>query len=229
MDKGYLKYLRYFHRLDAHHKLYISAGMALVIFILTFGRFSSSIQITWLAYALSSLILAWITILTSHPAEGKHEAHSQGSSRTLVFLFAVAAAFVSLFAILILLRGSAEGSKQELTTIFIPLACVISAWWLVHTVFTLRHAHFYYCDIDHDKKGVNVKPGGLVFTDEAEPDYLDFTYFAFVLGMTSQVSDIQITSHRIRRLAWMHGVLSFAFNTIIVALTINIISGLIQK
>lgn len=73
------------------------------------------------------------------------------------------------------------------------------------------------------------KPGGLEFPNEKKPDYLDFTYFAFVIGMTFQVSDVDITSKRIRRLAWMHGVLSFAFNTIIVALTINIISGLVQK
>ncbi|MHB1179600.1 MAG: DUF1345 domain-containing protein [Daejeonella sp.] len=229
MDKAKLKY---FQRLDAHHKLYISAGIALIIFMLTYGRFSSSVHfmVTWLAYALSSLILAWITILTSHPAEVKHEAHAQDSSRTLVFLFAVAAAFASLFAILILLQGSEESSRQGLAyQIIIPFACVMSSWWLVHTVFTLRYAHFYYCDMDNDKKGENMKPGGLIFPDEKEPDYLDFTYFAFVVGMTFQVSDIQITSRRIRRLAWMHGVLSFAFNTVIVALTINIVSGLIQK
>ncbi|HEY0668480.1 MAG TPA: DUF1345 domain-containing protein, partial [Sphingobacteriaceae bacterium] len=221
-----------FQRLDAHHKLYISAGMALIIFMLTYGIFSPSVHfmITWLAYALTSLALSWITILTSHPAEVKYEAHDQDSSRTLVFFFAVAAAFASLFAILILLQGSSGLPKEELPAdILIPLACVISSWWLVHTVFTLRYAHFYYCDMDHDRKGENVKPGGLVFPDEEEPDYLDFTYFAFVIGMTFQVSDIQITSRRIRRLAWMHGVLSFAFNTIIVALTINIVSGLIQK
>ncbi|WP_276348932.1 DUF1345 domain-containing protein [Daejeonella sp. JGW-45] len=229
MDKGKLKY---FQRLDAHHKLYISAGMALIIFLLSYGKFSSSVHymITWLAYALSSIILAWITILTSHPAEVKHEAHDQDSSRTLVFLFAVAAAFASLFAILILLQGSGDSSKPDLAyQIIIPFACVMSSWWLVHTIFTLRYAHFYYCDMDNDKKGENVKPEGLIFPGEKEPDYLDFTYFSFVIGMTFQVSDIQITSRRIRRLVWMHGVLSFAFNTIIVALTINIVSGLIQK
>lgn len=229
MDKGKLTY---FQRLDAHHKLYISTGMALIIFLLSYGRFSSSVHymITWLAYALSSLILAWITILTSHPAEVKHEAHSQDSSRTLVFFFAVAAAFASLFAIVILLQGSAEKSKQDLAyQIIIPFACVISSWWLVHTIFTLRYAHFFYCDMEQGDKDKKIKPGGLVFPEEKEPDYLDFTYFSFVIGMTFQVSDVQITSKRIRRLAWMHGVLSFAFNTIIVALTINIISGLIQK
>ncbi|MES2872122.1 MAG: DUF1345 domain-containing protein [Bacteroidota bacterium] len=229
---GIKKCSGYINRLNANHKLSVSAGMAVIIFMLTFESFSPSVHfmITWLAYALTSLALSWITILTSHPAEVMHEAHSQDSSRTLVFLFAVAAAFASLFAILILLQGNGDSSRQGLVyQIIIPFVCVVSSWWLVHTVFTLRYAHFYYCDIDNDKKGENVKPEGLIFPGENEPDYLDFTYFAFVLGMTFQVSDIQITSRRIRRLAWMHGVLSFAFNTIIVALTINIVSGLIQK
>lgn len=220
------------NQLDAHHKLYISLGTALIVFLATYGRLSLSthIMITWLAYALSSLALAWITILTSHPADVKHEAHAQDSSRTLVFIFAVAAAFASLFAIVILLQGSAEKSKQDIAIqIVIPFACVISSWWLVHTIFTLRYPHFYYCDMERGDKGKKIKPGGLIFPEEKEPDYLDFTYFGFVIGMTFQVSDVQITSKRIRRLAWMHGVLSFAFNTIIVSLTINVISGLISK
>ena len=220
------------NQLDAHYKLYISLGIALVVFLATYGSLSLSIHfmVTWLAYALSSLALAWITILTSHPAYVKHEAHAQDSSRSLVFLFAVAAAFASLFAIVILLQGSEEKSKQDIALqIVIPFACVISSWWLVHTIFTLRYAHFYYCDMERSDKNKRIKPGGLFFPEEKGPDYLDFTYFSFVIGMTFQVSDVQITSKRIRRLAWMHGVLSFAFNTIIVALTINVISGIISK
>jgi uncharacterized membrane protein len=68
--------------------------------------------------------------------------------------------------------------------------------------------------------------GGLVFPDDDKPGYSDFAYFSFVLGMTFQVSDIQITSKRLRRIALLHGILSFGFNTIIVALTINVIAGL---
>ncbi|MGV8877556.1 MAG: DUF1345 domain-containing protein [Sphingobacteriaceae bacterium] len=219
------------NRLNAHHKLYISLGITLMVFLATFSWLSSAnrFMVSWLTYAITSLTLSWITILTSHPAAVKQEAHNQDSSRTLVFSFAVAAAFASLFAIIILLQESANRSAPDLAyQIIIPSACVISSWCLVHTVFTLRYAHFFYGNIpdDKDKK---TKPGGLIFPEEDEPDYLDFTYFSFVIGMTFQVSDVQITSKRIRRLALMHGILSFAFNTIIVALTINVIAGLIQK
>ncbi|WP_138485423.1 DUF1345 domain-containing protein [Dyadobacter bucti] len=224
--------MKFINRLDAHHKLYIALAAGLIVFFLALGTFSKPvhIMITWLAYCVTSLVLSWTTILSSHPAEVKHEVHAQDSSRTLIFLFAVAAAFVSLFAILILLQGSGQQSKSDLTGhILLSLGSVISSWWLVHTTFTLRYAHLYYCNIEHDHKGKNQKPGGLEFPNEKEPDYLDFTYFSFVIGMTFQVSDVQITSKRVRRLALMHGVLAFAFNTVIVALSINIVSGLMQK
>jgi uncharacterized membrane protein len=221
------------NRIDAHHRLYAALAAAIVILLaLIPAKIGMPIQLmlSWLTYVFTSLALSWTTILTSHPAEVKDEAHAQDSSRTLVFFFVIAAAFASLFAILILLQSSSHKSNTEaLATVIIPLACVAGSWWLMHTVFTLRYAHFYYCDMDDDKKGRHVKPEGLIFPEEKEPDYLDFTYFAFVIGMTFQVSDVQITSKRIRRLAWMHGVLSFAFNTFIVAFTINIIAGLSQK
>lgn len=225
--------MKFINRLDAHHKLYISLATGLITFFGLYEKFSTPVHVmlTWLAYCLVSLVLSWVTILSSHPADVKKEVHDQDSSRTLIFLFAITAAFVSLFAILILLQSSSQSSsKADLTGhILLSLASVISSWWLVHTIFTLRYAHLYYCDIENDDKGKNQKPGGLDFPNENEPDYLDFTYFSFVLGMTFQVSDVEITSKRIRRLALVHGVLSFAFNTVIVALSINIVSGLMQK
>jgi uncharacterized membrane protein len=71
--------------------------------------------------------------------------------------------------------------------------------------------------------------GGLDFLNEKRPDYLDFAYFSFVIGMTFQVSDVTVSSSRIRRLVLLHGLISFLFNTIIVALSINIIAGMVQK
>lgn len=226
--KPMMNFISKLNKLNAHHRWYISLGLAAVVFFATSGSLATSahLMVTWQAYALTTITLAWIMILTSHPAEVKVDAHNQDSSRTGILLFAVASAFASLFSIVILLRSSAE-KTNVFSNIGLPLICVVSSWWLVHTIFTLHYANFYYADIEHNMK--KQKPGGLEFPNEKKPDYLDFTYFAFVIGMTFQVSDVDITSKRIRRLAWMHGVLSFAFNTIIVALTINIISGLVQK
>ena len=93
-------------------------------------------------------------------------------------------------------------------------------------MFTLRYAHLYYRPTEG---GHNAgRQQGLEFPNDTEPDFLDFTYFSFVIGMTFQVSDVTISSREIRRLALVHALLSFAFNTLLVALTINVVSGIIQ-
>ena len=109
--------------------------------------------------------------------------------------------------------------------IVLPIAILgmLFSWLLVHTIFTVRYAHLYYRN-DPDQPEMHV--GGLKFPSEDRPDFLDFAYFSFVLGMTFQVSDVEISSKTIRRIALFHGLLSFGYNTVIVALTINIIAGL---
>jgi uncharacterized membrane protein len=94
---------------------------------------------------------------------------------------------------------------------------------MTHTTFAFRYAHEYY----EAAPGSSKVDGGLEFPGEDQPDYLDFMYFSLVLGMTFQVSDVQITSRKLRRLATVHGLLSFLFNTIILALTVNIAAGLL--
>jgi uncharacterized membrane protein len=91
--------------------------------------------------------------------------------------------------------------------------------------YLVRYAHFFYIDADtlHRDK---IK-GGLLFPDDNSPDYFDFAYFSFVVGMTCQVSDVQISSKMLRRLVLVHGLISFAFNTAILAMFVNIIAGLI--
>ena len=104
----------------------------------------------------------------------------------------------------------------------IAIIGMILSCFFIHTIFTLRYAHIFYGDDDENPK---THAGGLEFPDDIKPDYLDFAYFSFVLGMTFQVSDVQITSKYLRRLAMWHGLLSFGYNTIMIALTINLIAG----
>src|ERR1700743_2684598 len=144
----------------------------------------------------------------------------------MIFIIVIGASIASLFAIIFLLKMTKGASREDINAhIFLVITSVIVSWVLVHTLFTLRYAHMYY-DTDDDEG--NAKPmGGLEFPKEENPDYLDFVYFAFVIGMTFQVSDVEISDRQIRRLAWVHGMISFAFNTAIVALSINVISGLV--
>jgi len=107
--------------------------------------------------------------------------------------------------------------KSQKQYVGLAIGAIASSWILVHTVFTLRYAHLYYGNDIKQKK----PPGGLDFPNEPEPDYLDFAYFSFVIGMTSQVSDVAIGAKTMRRTALAHGVLSFGFNAIIIALTVG--------
>jgi uncharacterized membrane protein len=117
--------------------------------------------------------------------------------------------------------GLELGSKSADAPLKVLLSCstIVLTWVFVNTLFALHYAHQY-----HDPR--RTSPPGLAFPGADEPDYWDFMYFAFVIGMTFQVSDIQITGRALRRFALMHGVLAFFFNVVIIALTVNIVAGL---
>lgn len=215
-----------FFRFDAHYRMIISLALAVAAFLLTHAKLSwpAATLVTWVTFALAVIIMDWIIILNAHPKEIRKIAKLQDSSRTLIFLFVIVASLISLGAILFLLKGTKGQAGADVTGhILLAMASVIVSWWLVHTLFTMRYAHLYYNAID----GETTPVGGLQFPDETEPDYLDFVYFSFVIGMTFQVSDVEVSERPIRRLVLMHGLISFAFNTAIVALSINVVSSLV--
>jgi uncharacterized membrane protein len=125
---------------------------------------------------------------------------------------------------MLILSKDAEGTPRA---IYVPVAVIsmLFSWIVVHTTFCFHYAHLYYSDHDEDP---HVHAGGLDFPNEKKPDFLDFAYFAFVIGMTFQVSDVEITSRELRRLALLHGLLSFGLNTFVLALVVNLIAGLKQ-
>lgn len=160
------------------------------------------------------------------PYEIRRNAGIQDASQTFLFVVVVSAATISLFAVFVLLGRAKELPPTSFAIhAVLSVAAIVLSWLLVHTLFTLRYAHLYYIDA-HKLERKAIK-GGLIFPDDSSPDYLDFAYFSFVIGMTCQVSDVQVSSKAIRRLATIHGVISFAFNTAILALFVNIIAGLI--
>lgn len=217
---------------NRHNRLYISFVFALLVFILSRNSSSAvvSFMVTWSTFSVSHLILSWIIILSFHPRKVKAIADKEDSSGAFIFLLVVLAAFISLFAIIILLQSVPSESKRGLSLhLILAITSVCCSWMLIHTLFILRYAHLYYKADNKRKDNIGVNNPGLDFPNEKEPDYLDFAYFSFVLGMTFQVSDVQITSKNVRRLALLHGLISFIYNTVIVALSINILSGIISK
>lgn len=210
---------------DSSNRLISALLVAALAFFLAPNPLFSSIHLTvvWVAFALTILLLAWITIFVAHPRDLPQFSRMEDSGRTLISLFAISAAIASVFAVIDLLGSTSKQDSTHPQKVVLAILAVVSAWSLVHTIFTLRYAHLFYGDDPNQTE----RPGGLDFPDEDEPDFLDFAYFSFVIGMTSQVSDVAINSKPMRRTALVHGVLSFGFNTMIIALTISGVSGLL--
>ena len=214
-------------RLDARHRLALGLAAATAVFFVLRGhlRFSSAAVAAWDAFAVLILALDWLTILMTPQRKIRELAQQQDLSRFLVFVFVVVTASAALFAVGFLVSVKSQTGGHFIIHLLLTLLTVIFSWTLVHTVFGLRYAHAFYGD--SDDPGVQKHAGGLIFPGDRPPDYFDFAYFSFVVGMTCQVSDVQITSRRMRRLTLAQSILSFGFNTIVLALVINIaVSGL---
>ncbi len=214
----------HFLNLDARTRWIVATvvGIAGYFLIHLFASTPTCVIAAWDCFALTLLILIWIAILNSGIDHIRYRARTQDLSRLLIFIFTVAAACSSIFAVIVLLSAARKGSHLGLHATLSILA-ILSSWTLVHTMFAMRYAHAYY----GGDQSAKAHSGGLEFPSDDCPNYLDFAYFSFVIGMTCQVSDVQITSKSLRTLALIHGILSFGFNTIILALTINTVSGLL--
>ena len=214
-----------FIAMDPVHRVMISSLLALVAYLFirkTGFNVMMTGMILWDVFALTYIITSWIVFFTSSTSHITKKARKDDGSRVFVFLIVVFASFASMFTVLMLLISKDTADIDKAIYLPVIIAGMLLSWILVHTTFCFHYAHLYY---DNDE-GTEKNAGGLTFPEEQHPDYLDFAYFSFVIGMTFQVSDIEITSRTIRRQALVHGLLSFALNTFVVALTINLIAGL---
>ena len=219
-----------FHRLHSLVKFFIAVvAAAIVLFFVRHQSAPVQVMAAWVGFSLVMLTLSWTIMLTAHPREIMTIAKDQDLSRLLLFVIIVVASFGSLITIVLMLRDLPDpGEKGYYYSLILSITSVVCSWILIHTVFTSHYAHLYYtCKTDEeiDKE----HRGGLDFPNQKSPDFRDFAYFSFVIGMTFQVSDVVVTSGLIRRRVLLHGLISFVFNTIIIAVSINIIAGLIHK
>jgi uncharacterized membrane protein len=137
-----------------------------------------------------------------------------------VSLFALLASAVSLFAATVLSRQAhAIAPVESRELVALCLGAVVFSWILTHTLLTLRYAHLYYRE---DGEGI----GGVTFAGDASPTYLEFAYLAFTIGMCFQVSDMGVTSRTMRITVLAHAALSFAYNTVVLAFTLNLLFAL---
>ncbi|MBO3459646.1 MAG: DUF1345 domain-containing protein [Aetokthonos hydrillicola CCALA 1050] len=220
---------RWFKNLDSRPRLVISAIFAGLVWTVlpSWLRFPSQTLCTWNSGIDCFLALTWWIMVRATPEHMRRYAQREYAGRLALFSIIVGAACASVLAIGFLLSdNNKKGQPTPILALHVALAVmtIVGSWLLVHTMFALQYAYNYYHGSESNKDEL---AGGLDFPEDREPDYWDFLYFSFVIGMTSQVSDIQTTSRFMRRLALIHGVLSFFFNTTILAMTINIIAALI--
>jgi uncharacterized membrane protein len=175
----------------------------------------------WDSGALVFAVLAWIMILRASPGSTRSRAALEDPGRRLVFALALMASIFSLFAAVVVIR-----EIRTLSAVQVPiwtglaLAAVVLSWVVTHTVFTLRYAHLYYRR--------HATTHCLQFPGKEPPCDLDFAYFAFTIGMCFQVSDVVILTSRARRTVLLHSVMSFVYNTTILALSLNLITTLLS-
>jgi len=180
--------------------------------------------LAWDIGALVYLLLAWAVVARSDDDMTRVRAQQYDQSGYVIFLLVTTAASASFVAIGFL-AGNLKALEFWPRTGYLTLtvAALLLSWLLIQTLFAFHYARLYYArpadGSEHQR--------GLKFPDDGEPDYLDFAYFAFVIGMTCQVSDVAVMARHMRRLTLIHGVLSFVYNITILTMSINIIGGLI--
>ncbi len=197
-----------------------SGGLLTALGFMWAGRTDMAAVAGWDVGALVLCALAWFHIWHSDAAATRQGAAADDPGRTFAWLIVLAASTFSLFSALVFLRTARHVAPVERTVIVgLCLAAVALAWIATHTAYALRYAHLYYRD---DGEG----EGGLAFPGGACPTYFDFAYFAFTVGMCFQVSDVTVPSTQIRRMVLSQALLSFVYNTTILALAINLVIGL---
>jgi uncharacterized membrane protein len=207
----------------ARPRLFLAILLGLVIALATPAgwRLATRALVGWDIAAGVYLVLA-VRLMTGCDANHiRRRAALQDEGRFTILVLVVASALASLVAIL----AELSGANRQPAQLALAGVTILLSWALMHTIFALHYAHEYYGERAHS--GEKAAKGGLSFPSEETPDYWDFVYFSFVIGMTSQVSDVAVTSRPLRRLVAIHGVVSFIFNVTLLALMVNIAASAI--
>ena len=187
--------------------------------------------LAWCLGAFTYLGLAWWLAVEFDARRTRERAQAQDQPGSVLFLLMVITAFASIAAIALMLQHVKDlSATQRFGHLTLSILALATSWLLIQTVFAFRYAHVYYQTDPVESSGPDAEPhlAGLDFPGKLDPDYFDFLYYAHVVGMTSQVSDVVVTSRVMRRLTLAHSVTAFAFNMLVLALSINLVAGAIQ-
>jgi uncharacterized membrane protein len=203
-------------------RLLVSAAAGLLTWpLLSAGwAFTTRLLLAWDTAALLYLALAWTMMGRSSEADLHRRASDQDDGAVAVLILTTVATVASLGAIAAELSGiHAASAGSQALRVALTLATILCSWFFLHTMFALHYAHQ-----DYDDETCN---WSLRFPDDARPDYWDFVYFSFTIGAAAQTSDVSIAARPVRRVVLAHTVLSFLFNTTVLALAVNVGAGLL--
>ncbi len=207
-----------------HARLIIAALIGIAVSVIAPGHWRMTTQLLagWNVGVAIYLVLMHSMFMRCGIDRIRKRASEQDEGAFAILLLTIVATIASLVAIVFELGGIKQATPGHAGGQVLLAACtILLSWAFIHTIFSIHYAHEYYGE------GRDKKLGGLKFPGSAKPDYRDFLYFSLVIAMTSQVSDVAVTSKAIRNMVTMHGVLSFFFNLTVLALTVNMVSNLI--
>jgi uncharacterized membrane protein len=217
-----VRVIRSLHPRLASGRIALSLAVGVIVGVLLSQRYELALAAAggWDVAALILLALAWMTIARFDAQKTRQRAAEEDPGRTALYALTLLTSAISLVAATVLIGGS-RGLSTRASRELIVLCLVTAAlsWTLTHTAFALRYAHLYYRD-GGDGSGVD-------FPGDGPPRYFDFAYLAFTVGMTFQVSDTQVTGAQVRRTVLLHALISFAYNTAILAFILQLVFGFV--
>jgi uncharacterized membrane protein len=206
----------------AHKRLFISAMLGLITMLVLPATLITRTLIGWDVGVLIYLVAAAVVMTQCSSASAmQSNAAAQDEGAWAILVLTAAAGLASLIAIFAELAAIERTDPHYGIYVTLAIGTVVLSWTFIHTIFALHYAHEFY--------GTGEHKNGLHFPGDAAPDYWDFIYFSFVVGMTFQVSDVAVMHKMVRRTVVAHGALSFFFTTAVVAMAVNIAASIIQK
>lgn len=211
----------------AHPRLFLSilTGLAVgALLPLYFDdvRGVTRLLVGWDVGVALYLVLAFWMIADSSAGQTHRQSFRQDEGDVAILVGTVVAATASIGAVIAWIEAATRAETFAPASIAFLIVTILLSWAFIHTMFALHYAHEFYAV--HGKKG-----GGLIFPHDPEPDYWDFVYLAFSIGTSFEVSDVAITSKRIRRTAMVQGIVSFFFNVTLIALSVGLVGDAIQN
>jgi uncharacterized membrane protein len=212
-------------QLRARSRLYVGIAAGLTAALLLPGPIDPMQRavIGWDIGIAVFLALILTMAVRATPGSMQERAAREDEARWAFLFLMAAAAWFSMFAVLGIMHQVHSASLPESIELAVLAGVtILLSWVFAHTAFAVHYAHDFYSD-----RSAKAPPGLLFPGDAGDPDYWDFLYFSFVVGMTCQVSDVQVATQPWRRLVLAHGVIAFVFNTVVLALSINLLAGLL--